>query len=171
MEGNGKQIEMNKVLIGTNRANIETLQAQLSSSDKGGDVVNIDGKLALLITGGAPNGRSILKSTELFIPSSNQSCLLADLPSGRQGHTSGGRGMMMCGGVDKTEKPVDTCVSWQGGRWLTERRLARKAIYQTAWNVNNSLMLLGGPSYDSSRFRTEVVTGKGESFTLKHEAS
>ena len=165
------QTEINKDLSERNRADIVTLQSQISSQQEE-TALEIDGRYGLLITGGAPNGRSVWSSTELFIPATNRSCSLPDLPSGLQGHTSGGKGKMMCGGVDESEKPVSSCVVWSNGEWHTqERRLARKTIYQTAWNLDSSLVLLGGPSYNEGRFGTQVVTGSVRSFRLKHEAS
>ena len=164
------QTEINKDLSEKNRADIATLQSQISAEEE--TVVDIDGSYGLLITGGAPDGRNVWNSTELFVPASKTSCYLPDLPSGLQGHTSGGKGKLMCGGVDRSEKPVSSCVTWEDGEWYTqERRLARKTIYQTAWNLEGSLVLLGGPSYDRSRYGTQVVTGSVTSFTLKHEAS
>jgi len=171
LEQQWNQTEINKDLSERNRADIVTLQSQISSQQEE-TALEIDGRYGLLITGGAPNGRSVWSSTELFIPATNRSCSLPDLPSGLQGHTSGGNGMMMCGGVDESEKPVSSCVVWSGGEWHTqERRLARKTIYQTAWNLDSSLVLLGGPSYNEGRFGTQVVTGSIRSFRLKHEAS
>ena len=171
METTGKLIQTNSVLIANNSINIKILQSQLDPSKDDDKRIDIDDRFGLLITGGAPNGRSVWNSTELFIPSANRSCSLGELEGARQGHTSGGRGLMVCGGVDRTERPVDTCLTWTDGRWVTERRLSRKSVYHTAWNLNDSLMLMGGPSYESSRFRTEVVTGKRKSFRLKHETS
>ena len=170
LDQQSNQTEINRDLSERNRADIAALQSQISAEEE--NLVDVDGRYGLLITGGAPNGRSVWSSTELFIPSSQTSCSLPDLPEGRQGHTSGGKGKMMCGGVDTTERPVASCVTWKDGQWATqERRLARKTIYQTAWNLNSSLILLGGPSYDRSRFGTQVVTGGVRSFRLKHEAS
>ena len=170
LDQQANQTEINRDLSERNRADIATLQSQIVLEEE--KPIDIDGRYGLLITGGAPNGRSVWSSTELFIPSSKTSCSLPDLPEGRQGHTSGGKGKMMCGGVDTTEKPVDSCVTWEDGQWRTqERRLARKTIYQTAWNLGSSLILLGGPSYDQNRFGTQVVTGSVTSFRLKHEAS
>ena len=170
LDQQANQTEINKELSERNRADIATLQSQISAEEE--NLVDIDGRYGLLITGGAPNGRSVWSSTELFLPSSQTSCSLPDLPEGRQGHTSGGKGKMMCGGVDTTERPVASCVTWKDGQWTTqERRLARKTIYQTAWNLGSSLILLGGPSYDQNRFGTQVVTGSVTSFRLKHEAS
>ena len=170
LDQQSNQTEINKVLSERNRADIAALQSQISSEEE--TVVEIDARYGLLITGGAPNGRSVWSSTELYIPATNTSCSLPDLPSGLQGHTSGGKGKMMCGGVDETEKPLSSCVVWRNGEWHEqERRLARKTVYQSAWNLNNSLVLLGGPSWNENRFGTQVVTGSVRSFRLKHEAS
>lgn len=169
METSAKQIEMNKAVIANHSIIIENLRSQLIQSDD--NPIKIDDRFGLLITGGAPDGRRVWNSTELFIPSTNRSCSLGSLGEGRQGHSSGGRGLMMCGGVDGTEKPVDTCVRWRAGRWVTERRLSRPTVYQTGWNHNGSLILLGGPDWDSTRFSTEVVTGGRARFRLKHETS
>ena len=177
MEANAKQIEKNKAVIAHHSIIIENLRSQLNqsqSADLDVDIdvpLEIDDGLGLLITGGAPGGRGVWDSAELFIPSSNTSCSLGSLGEGRQAHTSGGRGLMMCGGVDRREEPVDTCVSWRNGRWVTERRLSRKTVYQTAWNHNGSLILMGGPSWERSKYGTEVVTGGRKSFRLKHETS
>ena len=170
LDQEANQTEINRDLSERNRAAIASLQSQIDPQEE--TPLEIDGGYGLLITGGAPNGRSVWSSTELFIPASNTSCSLPDLPSGLQGHTSGGKGVMMCGGVDETEKPLASCVVWSDGAWHEqERRLARKTIYQTAWNLENSLVLLGGPSYTQDRFGTQVVTGAIGSFRLKHEAS
>ena len=75
------QTEINKDLSERNRADIVTLQSQISSQQEE-TALEIDGRYGLLITGGAPNGRSVWSSTELFIPASNRSCSLPDLPSG-----------------------------------------------------------------------------------------
>ena len=64
----------------------------------------------VLITGGARYQDSVwaMHSTELYLPSSNTSCLLPSLPDARTGHTSSPDGLL-CGGPEQ----YWGCVKWQ----------------------------------------------------------
>ena len=74
-----------------------------------------------MITGGL--GGSDLKAAEIYIPATNQSCILPDLPTSRYYHSQAG--LRACGGRPSTEYYAHcdkTCDTWnpETGSWAAQ---------------------------------------------------
>ena len=85
-------------------------------------------------------------------------------------------GLLLCGG-DNNANPAyvhDTCLSFINGSWMTTHTLKEARSYQSSWEVEKDIILIGG--FCSADFdlcnNTEVVpkgnTTLQEPFSLKH---
>ena len=105
---------------------------------------------AILITGGygsgslyATNGvaeESELKSVEIYLPSSNTSCSLPELPEVRGSHTQNG-GLACGGGYNST---WSNCVKWGDGSWTRTHILREKRTQHVSWTTASGVYLIGG---------------------------
>ena len=85
----------------------------------------------LLIAGGY-GGDSSLKSAEVYVPSTDQNCQIADLPAGRGGHTMENR--FLCGGgVYNIGPPPDTSPD-------TDVRTSCLTLTDAGWEVTTTLL-------------------------------
>ena len=111
----------------------------------------------MLITGGYrdPHNRTALRSAELLIPSSNTSCLLAEMSSARYRHSV--TGLLVCGG----QETRTSCEELSGGAWREAVRLDSKGRSgHTAWGYNGSVLLMGDLSDEESHATTtEIIEG------------
>ena len=69
------------------------------------------------MTGGY-DGYAIIQSAEVYVPSTGQQCVLADLPARRDTHTMEGR--MICGGSGDT---ITSCLTLTDAGWETTTTL------------------------------------------------
>ena len=121
---------------------------------------------AILITGGF----GAEQSAELFLPWSNSTCELPQLPDERYDHVQSGD--MMCGG----EHPgTRNCVKWSAeqGDWLTlPLTLTEGRDDSTAWTESrdHNLIILGGQNHAGET--SETVSSDGvstrTSFKMKY---
>ena len=111
----------------------------------------------MLITGGYrdPHSRSrtALRSAELFLPSTNSSCRLAEMSSARYKHSV--TGLLACGG----QETRTSCEELRGGVWRETVRLNGKGrTGHTAWGFNGSVLLMGDlTDEDSHANTTEII--------------
>ena len=89
---------------------------------------------------------------ELFIPTTNQTCRLPDLPKSLANHvleTVGGS-PVICGGDfgDSTLDFYSSCMHFYppsaGGSWTTYATLMEKRAVHTSWVSSSGLFLFGG---------------------------
>ena len=120
---------------------------------------------AILITGGYNNG--YLKSAEMFLPSSNTTCSLPELPEKRGQHTQDGG--LACGGNDSSMRT--NCDRWTAGNWTRTSHTLRAARYNhMSWSTAEGVFLIGGWS-SASQKTSELVKEDGsveEGFALKY---
>jgi len=118
---------------------------------------------AIVITGGYNKG----KSTEIYLPSSNASCSLPELPEVRSWHTQDGP--WACGGEGGISTEV-TCDQWSEGAWnQSHANLSVPRLSHVSWATASGLYLIGG---EYSLKTSELVKEDGsvkEGFTLKYK--
>ena len=112
----------------------------------------------MLITGGYrdPHNNTGLRSAELLIPSSNSSCLLAEMRSARYRHSV--TGTLACGGEGGQESRT-SCEELRGEDWTETVRLDSKGrTGHSAWRVNGSVLLMGDlTDVESHANTTEMI--------------
>ena len=92
--------------------------------------------MAILITGGGIlsfDPTEAQKSAEIFIPNSNTSCSLPDLPDKRFAHTQDGP--LLCGGYS-TDSRGKSCLKWnpENGSWVElESKLKKERYAHSSW--------------------------------------
>ena len=124
----------------------------------------------MLITGGYrdPHSRTALRSAEVFLPSTNSSCRLAEMRSARYRHSL--TGLLACGGEGGEEESRRSCEELRGGGWTEGARLASQGrAGHTAWEANGSVLLMGDftDQEDSQAETTEIIetnTNTSDSF-------
>ena len=124
---------------------------------------------AILITGGY-NG-DYLKSAEMFLPSSNTTCSLPQLPEGRYDHTQDGGPGLACGGPFSST--WNSCDRWIVGTWTrTSHTLREKRGDHLSWSTAEGVFLIGGwDSLGWDGMTSELVKEDGsveEGFALKY---
>ena len=120
---------------------------------------------AVLITGGGRNG-FFLKSAEMFLPSSNTTCSLPELPEARGWHTQDGG--LACGGGSSST--LTSCARWSAGTWTRTSHTLRERRYRhVSWSTAEGVYLIGG-AY--SPLTSELVKEDGsveKGFALKYD--
>ena len=119
---------------------------------------------AILITGGYNNG--YLKSAEMFLPSSNTTCSLPELPEARYYHTQNND--LACGGPSSNTQ--STCVKWssESGSWTQSHTLRQSRFWHVSWATEDGVYLMGGTSSRT----TELVKEDGsveDGFSLNYD--
>ena len=104
----------------------------------------------------------------MYIPSSNTTCSLPQLPEARQHHTQDGK--LACGGP-LNSKTLTTCDKWSAGTWTrTSHKLARQRYGHVSWSTPSGMFLIGG-EHSVSRQTSELLREDGsveEGFALKY---
>ena len=131
--------------------------------------------LAILITGVWDRGLNRpyqTKSVEMYVPSSNKTCSLPQLPVARYHHTQDGG--LACGGYmnpnTRYTPQVITCDLWTAGRWIHmwSHNLTQKRSDHVSWSTAEGVFLIGGLY---SPLTSELVKKDGrveEGFALKY---
>ena len=101
--------------------------------------------LAILITGGLRYD----KKASIYIPSSNQSCFLPDLPTRRYYHSQ--VGLRACGG---TPNGRTTCDTWkpETGSWNAEDVTLIGARAGNSWTTAKGTYLIGSYGYGDGAY-------------------
>ena len=106
----------------------------------------------------------------MFLPSSNTTCSLPELPVGRAGHTQDGG--LACGGLNSPSNQYG-CVKWWAGNWTwTSHFFRKKRYYHVSWSTAQGLYLIGG--YSRSVTTSDLVKEDGsveKGFDLKYDTS
>ena len=119
--------------------------------------------------GGTPDGKRLMKSAELFVPSTNYSCWLPDLPEAVSDHLSGLRGLLYCGGVNEKEEKLSHCVTWRDGAWVRGPQLDRPKLRGFIWSRAEFSLVMGGCKYCGANTTLRVTTNSSEpSFDLRY---
>ena len=117
--------------------------------------------------GGTPDGKRLMKSAELFIPSTNYSCWLPDLPEA----VSGARGLMYGGGLNEKEEKLSHCVTWRDGAWVRGAELGRPKLRGLIWSVEEEdfSLVMGGCKYCGANTTVRVRGNSSQpSFHLRY---
>jgi len=128
--------------LGCLNCNSAAALAAASYSGQWAPVGNSSESVAVLITGNWGNGQS---EAELFLPRSNSSCSLPNLPDKRQGHIQSGN--TLCGGEGSSpSSPGRTCLEWQKGDWVQLAFTFSEQRWSSShWRLKNgSLIIMGG---------------------------
>lgn len=119
--------------------------------------------------GGTPDGKRLMKSAELFVPSTNYSCWLPDLPEAVSDHLSGLRGLLYCGGVNEKEEKLSHCVTWRDGAWVRGPQLDRPKLRGFIWSRAEFSLVMGGCKYCGANTTLRVTTNSSQpSFDLRY---
>ena len=125
--------------------------------------------LAVLISGGVGTNK---KSAEIYIPVTNSSCSLPELPNRRFFSTQSGD--LLCGGgSDKNSLPNtrEYCITWSLNAWSKSHiSLLHKRYGHSSWVTRSGTYLIGGTH---SPRTSELVHEDGSvenGFSLKHNA-
>ena len=126
------------------------------------------------MSGGTPDGKLIMNSVELFLPSTNTSCWLPDLPEGLIDHVSGGRGLTYCAGTNKWEGKRTHCVDWREGSWVRGAELDKPKRQAFMWSRDteggSSSLVMGGCSYCGPKSTVQVTGSSAQpGFDLQYE--
>ena len=131
-------------------------------------------KSAMVMSGGTPGSHFVMKTVEMFLPATNTTCWLPDLPEEVMDHMTGGRGLTYCGGLDMGENKQSHCVHWRDGGWVRGAELGKPKHKGIIWsletgNVTTSLVM-GGCSYCGPA-STVLVSGSSAQpgFDLQYE--
>ena len=125
--------------------------------------------LAVLISGGVGTNQ---KSAEIYIPVTNSSCSLPELPNRRFFSTQSGD--LLCGGGSDTNSLPNTreyCITWSLNAWSKSHiSLLHKRYGHSSWVTRSGTYLIGGTH---SPRTSELVHEDGSvenGFSLKHNA-
>ena len=119
--------------------------------------------------GGTPDGKRLMKSAELFVPSTNYSCWLPDLPEAVSDHLSGLRGLLYCGGVNEKEEKLSHCVTWRDGAWVRGPQLDRPKLRGFIWSRAEFSLVMGGCKYCGANTTLRVTANSSQpSFDLRY---
>ena len=127
---------------------------------------------AFLMTGGYRG--ATIKSTEMFLPSSNTSCTLPELPQGRHYHTQDGG--LLCGGGygggSSGSTTQNSCERFSAGTWTrTSHNFREPRFLHVSWSTAEGVYLIGG-IYSGTT--SELIKEDGsveEGFALKYNTS
>ena len=117
----------------------------------------------ILITGGYSR-RGVQKFADIYIPSSNTSCSLPELPGARARHTQDGP--WACGGHGSGSSM--TCDQWSEGSWTRSHNLGLLRQGHVSWASASGVYFIGG---EYSRKTSELVKEDGsveKGFKLKY---
>ena len=109
----------------------------------------------------------------MYIPSSNTSCSLPELPEGRGYHTQDGG--LACGGGSSSSGTYANCDRWWAGTWTrTSHTLREERRYHLSWSTADGVYLIGGvpTGTGNSGMTSELVKEDGsveEGFVLKYD--
>ena len=120
--------------------------------------VNTDKNIpAIIISGGhGVNGVETERSAELYLPSSNTSCMLPALPDARYYHSQDGT--LLCGGDQEA-----SCLTFNlttGGWTRTPHNLTQERHGHVTWPVEDGAILIGGEGSDAEN-TSEIVRHDG----------
>ena len=105
----------------------------------------------------------------MFLPSSNTTCTLPDLPEGRGYHSQAG-GLACGGGYWTPDDAPTSCDRWTAGTWTrTSHNLRKQRGGHVSWSTSEGVYLIGGKY---SGMTSELVKEDGsveEGFSLKYE--
>ena len=111
-------------------------------------------------------------SIDIEVVSSDRTCSLysrASLPSSRAYHTQSGD--ILCGGYDNWE-PVNTCMSYTAGAWVTSHTLLEERHEHCSWSSPEGVLLMGG---EGSPRTTELLSNTNSttalSFSLEYHTT
>ena len=109
--------------------------------------------VAVLITGGHNTG--VGGTVELFLPTSNVSCRMPQLPDSREFHTMDHLDThLLCGGSGTGQ----SCLEWSSaqGLWSESRTLGVTRAYHVSWTPDADIgtFLMGGYTGDSQASST-----------------
>ena len=124
--------------------------------------------------GGSPDRKRVMKSVELFIPSTNYSCWLPDLPEAVTSHLTGGRGLMYCGGMNDAEEKLSHCVTWSDGAWVRGPDLGRPKLRGFIWSGAGAdySLVMGGCKYCGADTTLRVTGNSSQaSFDLRYNTT
>ena len=126
---------------------------------------------AVLITAGSAAGvGNYHQSAEMFLPSSNTTCALPDLPEARGYHSQAG-GLACGGGYWTPDDAPNSCDRWTAGTWIrTSHTLRKKRGYHESWFTADGVYLIGG-IYSGSGRTSELIKEDGsveEGFRQKY---
>ena len=115
-----------------------------------------------------------LKSAEIYLPDTNTSCSLPQMPEMRKYHTEDGG--LVCGGElefgsysNSNSHILTLCDSWANGTWKRSHTLKLKRRSHVSWAASSGVYLIGG---FRSPCTTEIVMGNGtvmEGFRTKYK--
>ena len=119
--------------------------------------------------GGTPDGKRLMKSAELFVPSTNNSCWLPDLPEAVTDHMTGVRGLLYCGGMNQNEEKLSHCVTWRDGAWVRGPDLGRPKLRGFIWSREDFSLVMGGCKYCGANSTVRVRGNSSQpSFDLRY---
>ena len=121
--------------------------------------------VGVLITGGIVLGFES-KTAEVYLPASNTSCYLPELPEVRSFHTQDDE--LVCGGNRRNS--TTSCIKLAKGVWTKSHNLRMERIYHVSWKTASGLYLIGGVYFMASS-STELLKEDGsveEGFALIH---
>jgi len=124
------------------------------SKDDSSTTTNMpDEKLAVLITGGHNTG--VGGTVELFLPTSNVSCRMPQLPDSREFHTMDHQDThLLCGGSGTGQ----SCLEWSSaqGLWSESHTLGVTRAFHVSWTPGADIgtFLMGGVTGDSQASST-----------------
>ena len=124
--------------------------------------------LGVLITGGDNYLTTAYVTAEIYLPDSNTSCTLPDIPNGRTEHSQDGD--LGCGGYNKIGEHLQNCFKLSNGVWTQTHNLRMKRPGDhVTWDTASGLYLMGGWISEKT---SELVKKDGsveEGFNLKYE--
>ena len=121
---------------------------------------------------------------EVYVPSTNKSCILPSLPEKRSYHSLDQ--LTACGGFDggvfPYGYPLLSCSTFSGGKWTTSKRQLKETRgAHTSWISPIGIVLIGGspgtsfvePSIGQKSKTTNIISSSGVStvgFELRYNA-
>jgi len=98
-------------------------------------------------------GGFFTRSVEVFSPQNGSSCFLPSLPDDRAYHAM--ESLLICGGSGELAK--DTCISLQGGEWVTSHNMVERRAGHSSWETEEGVLLIGGGTETGSIHNTSEI--------------
>ena len=120
-----------------------------------------------MVSGGEGEG-GYLDSVELLNMDGTWNCPMPAMPETRWGHTQ--TGPVACGGEGSASAKKSCITFFSGGDdWVKTHNLSTGRWYHSSWASPRGVMLMGGPSSDTT---SEILTEDGDTtpgFTLNYK--